>query len=70
MAQRIKDLASSLLGLGLQLWHGINPWPVNFCMPWAWPKKKKEEFRLQCNGIGSVSGALGPRFHLQSRTVG
>ena len=28
----VKDLVLSLL------WHGFNPWPRNFCMPWAWPK--------------------------------
>ena len=23
-------------------WHGFDPWPGNFCMPWVWAKKKKE----------------------------
>ena len=33
MAQWVKDPVLSLL------WHGFDPWPGNFCMPWAWPKK-------------------------------
>ena len=28
----VKDLVLSLLGLGLLLWHGFNPWPGNLCM--------------------------------------
>ena len=32
----VKDPALSLL------WLGFNPWPWNFHMPWAWPKKKGE----------------------------
>ena len=36
VAQRFKDLASSLL------WCGFHPWPWNFCMLWVWPKKKKD----------------------------
>ena len=31
----VKNLALSLLRLG------FHPWPGNFCMPWAQPKKKK-----------------------------
>ena len=27
---------------GSLLWHRFHPWPQNFCMPWAWPKKKKK----------------------------
>ena len=41
MAQQIKDLELSLLWLGSLLWHWFNPWPWNFCMPQAQPKKKK-----------------------------
>ena len=33
----------SLQWLGLLLWHGFDPWPKNFHMPWLWPKKKKKE---------------------------
>ena len=25
------------------LWHEFHPWPQNFCMPWARPKKKKKK---------------------------
>ena len=39
MAQRVKDLALSLLGLGLLLWRGFYPWLRNF----PTPKKKKEK---------------------------
>ena len=35
VTQQAKDLALSLL------WHGFDPWPGKFCMPWAWSKKKK-----------------------------
>ena len=34
--QWVKDLASSLL------WHGINLWPGNFCMLKAWSKEKQK----------------------------
>ena len=30
----VKDTALSML------WHGFDPWPRNFCMPWMWPKKQ------------------------------
>ena len=33
MAQEVKNLVVSLL------WPEFNPWPQNFHMPWAWPKK-------------------------------
>ena len=36
-----KDLALSLQQLGWLLWHRFNPWPGNFHMPQAGPKKKK-----------------------------
>ena len=39
VAQRIMDLALSLLQLWLLMWHGFNPWPQNFCMVWTWLKK-------------------------------
>ena len=31
VAQRLKDLALSLLWLGLQEWLGFNPWSGNLC---------------------------------------
>ena len=43
VAQQAKDLPLSLLWLGLQLWHGFNPWPRNFHMPWAWPKENNRQ---------------------------
>ena len=44
MAQQVKDQALLLLWLGSLLWYGFNPWPGNFHMPWAQPKKKKGIF--------------------------
>ena len=42
VAQWVKDPALSLLWLWLQLWHGFDPWPRNFCMPQAQPERKNE----------------------------
>ena len=36
----VKDLVLSLLWLRLMLWFGLDPWPGNFCVPWAWPKNE------------------------------
>ena len=41
VAQWAKDPVLSLLWLWLLLWHGFDPWPGNFCMLQAGPKKKK-----------------------------
>ena len=41
VAQQVKDLALSLL------WCRFDPWPGNFHMPWAWPKKEKEKEKKQ-----------------------
>ena len=35
----VKDPALSLQWLGSLLWRRFSPWPGNFHMPWAWPKK-------------------------------
>ena len=41
VVQRVKELTLSMLWLRWQLWHGFDdPWPGNFHMPQAWPKKK------------------------------
>ena len=54
MVQWIKDLACLCGSVGLipgpeqqvkdpalpQLWLRFDPWPVNFHMPWLWPKIK------------------------------
>ena len=34
MVYQVKDPALSLL------WYWFDPWPRDFCMPQAWPKKK------------------------------
>ena len=41
MAQWVKDLALTLLWLGLLLWRRFNTWPGNFCMFWVQPKKSR-----------------------------
>ena len=40
VAQWVKDKVLSLQQLRSQLWHRIEPWPGNVCMPFAWAKKK------------------------------
>ena len=42
VAQRFKDLASSLLWLRLRLWWGFDPWARKLRMLWAKPKRKKK----------------------------
>ena len=39
MVQQVKDLSLSLEQLWSLLWPGFNPWPRDFHMPQAWPKK-------------------------------
>ena len=41
MAQRVRELMVSLQGLGSLLWHGLNPWPRNFCITVGAARKKK-----------------------------
>ena len=48
MVQHIKDPALSLQQLGLLLWLGYIPWPRNFHMQWAQPKKKKKLRYIPC----------------------
>ena len=43
MAQQIKGLVASLQWFGSLLGHGFNPWPGNFHMSGARPKKKKKK---------------------------
>lgn len=40
MAQQVKDMVLSLQQLGSSLWLGLDPWPGNFHMSQARPKKK------------------------------
>ena len=40
MAQQVKDVVLSLQQLGSSLWLGLDPWPGNFHMSQARPKKK------------------------------
>ena len=35
----IKNPALPLLWFGSLLWHGFDPWPGNFCIPWGSQKK-------------------------------
>ena len=41
MAEQVKDPALTLLWLRPLLWHGLDPWPGNFHMPWGVAKKIK-----------------------------
>ena len=45
VAQQVKDLMLSLQWLGLLLWHGFDPWPGNFHMPWVQPAKKIHQLK-------------------------
>ena len=35
VAQCVKELAFLLQWLRSLLWHGLDPWPKNFHMPWV-----------------------------------
>ena len=43
--QQVKYLTLTLQRLGSLLWHGFYPWPRNFHILWAQPKKKKSIFQ-------------------------
>ena len=43
VAQWVKDPMLSLQWLRLLLWRRLDPWPRNFCMPQAQPKKEKNQ---------------------------
>ena len=43
VVQSAKDLVLLLQQPRLLLWHGFDPWPGNFHMPWARPGKKKKK---------------------------
>ena len=51
----VKDSALSLL------WLRFDPWPGNFCMPWAGPEKKERERERESererHSLGERSGA-------------
>ena len=42
MTQWVKDLALLPQQLGLLLWSEFDPWPGNFRMLWAQPRKKNK----------------------------
>ena len=46
VTQQVKDPELSMLQLRSLLWWGFSPWPRNFHMPRAWPKKKEKSDRL------------------------
>ena len=62
VAQWVNDLTLSLLCLGSLLWHGFDPWPRNFLMPWAKKKKKAKINEENCmnftNGKFSVLSSI------------
>lgn len=43
VAQGVKDPELSLLWLRLLSWHGFNPWPGDFHVPWVRPYKKNKK---------------------------
>ena len=43
VAQWVKNPALSLHWFELPPWHGFGPWPRNFHMLWAWPKKTPKD---------------------------
>ena len=55
MVYQVKDPALSAQQLKSLLWLGFDPWPRNFPMPWAWPKKKKKK-KIVKKGV-----RIGPR---------
>ena len=64
----VKNLGLVLPWLGSLLWHGLDPWPRNFCMPWAetpqsslvaqWVKDRHCHCGSlgRCCGMGSIPG--------------
>ena len=48
----VKDLALSLQWLGSLLGCRFNPWPGNFRMLWAWPRKSQSS---HCGAMGLVA---------------
>ena len=42
----------------LLLWHGFDPWPGNFHMPWVWLKKKRVECVLDQRMPGMGGGGI------------
>ena len=60
MAQRVKDLASSLHQLGLLLWLGFDPWPKK--------KKRRRASDLSSNSYpDTVTGLSGEK---EETTIG
>ena len=55
MAQRVKDLASSLQRLRSLLWRRFDPWPGNFHMPRAWLKQTNKRRVLTVHIVSNPS---------------
>ena len=47
VVQQVKDQALPLLQLLLLLWHGFDPWPENFHMPWQSQKINEKKFKMK-----------------------
>ena len=70
MAHRLKDLVLSLQQLGSLLWRRFDPWPGNFRMPQAQPKRTPNYFlefpwwqsrlRIWCCHICDMDSIPGP----------
>ena len=54
MAQWVKDPVLSRPQLRSLLWHRFDPWPGNFHMPQAQPKRKKQNKTKQKNKITRI----------------
>ena len=54
VAQWVKDPLVSLLRFWSLPWHGFNPWPGNFHMPWMWPKRPQRPMSTWAEVMGLV----------------
>jgi len=48
--ENIMEFPGSLAAKDLEslLWHRLDPWPGNFCMPWACQKNKRGKILKKC----------------------
>ena len=53
VAQCVKDLALSLQWPGLLLYSRFSPWPGNFCVPQAQPKRNENSRQSCSSGLGA-----------------
>ena len=58
-AQWVKDPVLLQLWCRSQMWLGLDPWPRNFHMPWAWPKRKTKTKKMPTRTPSTLSTATG-----------